>query len=245
MPPPCPGGTMRQSGEHPARARRTKNCPPATDRRISVDEVKNFIINFLSVFYEAMPFVVLGAIIAGILEEVVPQTFFARVVPKNRILAIAMSSLLGIIFPMCECGIVPIMRRLLKKGLPLGCCIAYMTAGPIINVVVILSTWVAFAPHRDKGGMQIIFLRVGLAYVVSFVTALVVGIFSTMSGVAVARASYARGEVPRTPRPTMFARPRLVPLPCRWCGRATCAGGVVPAGAVAATVCWNLSLIHI
>jgi len=142
-----------------------------------VDEVKNFIINFLSVFYEAMPFVVLGAIIAGILEEVVPQTFFARVVPKNRILAIAMSSLLGIIFPMCECGIVPIMRRLLKKGLPLGCCIAYMTAGPIINVVVILSTWVAFAPHRDKGGMQIIFLRVGLAYVVSFVTALVVDTF--------------------------------------------------------------------
>ena len=35
---------------------------------------------------------------------------------------------------MCECGIVAVMRRLLRKGLPLGCCVAYMLAGPIINV---------------------------------------------------------------------------------------------------------------
>ena len=55
--------------------------------------------------------------------------------------------MLGLVFPMCECGIVPVMRRLLRKGLPLGTCVAYMLAGPIINLVVIISTAVAFGPH--------------------------------------------------------------------------------------------------
>src|SRR5438034_11037621 len=95
-----------------------------------------------------MPFIVLGSIIAGVLEEMVPQQFMARFVPKNRFFAISMGALLGLIFPMCECGIVPVMRRLLRKGLPLSTCIAYMLAGPIINVVVIASTFVAFHPHK-------------------------------------------------------------------------------------------------
>src|SRR5919205_650602 len=99
-----------------------------------------------------MPFIVLGAVIAGVLEELVPQQLIARLIPKNRALAIAMSALLGLVFPMCECGIVPVMRRLLRKGLPLGCCAAYLLAGPIINAVVMASTWFAFAPHWQKGG---------------------------------------------------------------------------------------------
>src|SRR5262249_4616427 len=121
-----------------------------------------------------MPFIVLGALISGILEELVPQQFFTRIVPKNRFLAIGLSALLGLIFPMCECGIVPVMRRLLKKGLPLGCCIAYMLCGPIINGVVLASTWFAFAPHWQKGGYQIIALRAILGYIVAVSTALFV-----------------------------------------------------------------------
>src|SRR5437588_4039592 len=119
-----------------------------------------------------MPFIVLGAVIAGVLEEVVPQQLIARVVPKNKYLAIGMSALLGLIFPMCECGIVPVMRRLLRKGLPLSCCVAYMLAGPIINVVVIGSTVAAFSSHVN--GWWIIGLRVGLGFLVAVGAALVV-----------------------------------------------------------------------
>jgi uncharacterized protein len=137
-----------------------------------VDDVKNFIINFLAVFYEAMPFIVLGSVISGVLEEMVPQQLISRFVPKNRKLAIGLSALLGIIFPMCECGIVPVMRRLLRKGLPLSCCVAYMHAGPIINVVVFLSTLAAFSPH--KGGYWILGFRMGLGYLVAVGTAIIV-----------------------------------------------------------------------
>ena len=73
---------------------------------------------------------------------------------------------------MCECGIVPVMRRLLRKGLPLGTCVAYMMAGPIINLVVIASTIAAFEPHGLATYMTC--LRVGLGFLVAFVTGLLV-----------------------------------------------------------------------
>src|SRR5207237_8784316 len=59
----------------------------------------------------------------------------------------------------------------------LSCCIAYMLAGPIINVVVIMSTWVAFKDHKINGvsiGPEMVGLRVGLGFVVACLTALVV-----------------------------------------------------------------------
>src|SRR5207249_7287332 len=135
---------------------------------------------FTSILYEALPFIVLGSVIAGFLEELVPQQFIARIIPRNRFLAIGISALLGLIFPMCECGIIPVMRRLLRKGLPLSCCVAYVLAGPIINVVVMSSTYVAFTLHSvsvmggDGGLPWMVVLRVGLGYLVACGTALVV-----------------------------------------------------------------------
>lgn len=144
---------------------------PSTDAQMYVVV---FLGRFLSIFLEALPFIVLGAIIAGFIEELVPQRLITRFIPRNRTLAILLSGLLGLIFPMCECGIVPVMRRLLRKGLPLSCCTAYMLAGPIINVVVIASTWVAFAKHVN--GYTIIALRILLGYLVAVGTALIVQI---------------------------------------------------------------------
>jgi uncharacterized membrane protein YraQ (UPF0718 family) len=137
------------------------------------------ILIFSSIIYEALPFIVLGVVIAGLLEEFVPQQALARVIPRNRPLAIALGGILGAVFPMCECGIIVVMKRLLRKGLPLSVCVAYVLAGPVINVVVILSTYVAFNPPDRKdaifgGPENVVLLRAGLAYVIAFVTALLV-----------------------------------------------------------------------
>src|SRR5947209_16897370 len=101
-----------------------------------------------------MPFIVLGVVIAGLLEELVPQKLVARLIPRSRFLAIALGGFLGILFPMCECGIIVVMRRLLRKGVPLSVCVCYMLAGPIINVVVMLSTYMAFARTATGGGVS-------------------------------------------------------------------------------------------
>lgn len=133
-----------------------------------------YILVFTSIVYEALPFIVLGVILAGLLEEFVPQTFIARITPSNRPLAIALGALLGLIFPMCECGIIPVMKRLLRKGLPLSLCVSYMLAGPIINVVVIMSTYVAFKNPIFGGSIAVVLLRVGVGFLVAFNVGLLV-----------------------------------------------------------------------
>ncbi len=148
-------------------------------------KIQDFIIVFVSILYEAMPFIVLGAIISGILEELVPQRIVAKLIPRNRFLAIAIGGLLGLVFPMCECGIIPIMRRLLRKGVPLSCCTCYLLAGPIINVVVMGSTYVAFngmetmsastgSKLRQLGGTEMVVLRCTMGYIVAFFASVVV-----------------------------------------------------------------------
>jgi hypothetical protein len=144
-----------------------------------VVDYEQLILSFTSIIYEALPFVVLGALIAGVLEEFVPQQAISRVIPRSRPLAIALGGMLGLVFPMCECGIIVVMKRLLRKGLPLSVCVAYMLAGPIINGVVMLSTYVAFDPPQEElyifgGPRNVVLLRVGMAYVISITTALLV-----------------------------------------------------------------------
>lgn len=149
------------------------------------NSIRDFILVFSGILYEAMPFIVLGALIAGILEELVPQRIIAKLIPQNRVLAIAIGGWLGLLFPMCECGIITVMRRLLRKGVPLSCCVCYMLAGPIINVVVMLSTFVAFSgmeratdssgrPTYQIGGFGMMALRIGVGFLVAFGTGLIV-----------------------------------------------------------------------
>ena len=145
-----------------------------------MQDILNFIINFSAVLWEAMPFVILGAVIAGILEELLPQQMLTRMLPKSVLPAVMIGGLLGLLFPMCECGIVVVMRRLLRKGLPLSCCIAYMLAGPIVNGVVLLSTWIAFRDH--KIGVEMVALRAGMGFVVACVTGLIVHSFYKKHG---------------------------------------------------------------
>lgn len=148
-------------------------------------QINDFIVIFTSILYEALPFIVIGAIIAGIVEELLPQRLIARLIPRNRILAIGIGAFLGFPSPMCDCGILVVVRRLLRKGVPLSCCISYLLAGPIINIVTMASTRLAFNGMEgltDKsgqltyqiGGTGVMCLRIGLGFLVAFVTGLIV-----------------------------------------------------------------------
>ena len=60
---------------------------------------EQLILNFASIIYEALPFIVLGVVIAGLLEEFVPQQAFARIIPRNRYLGIARAGCSAPSFP--------------------------------------------------------------------------------------------------------------------------------------------------
>lgn len=130
----------------------------------------DFATIFLGIFIEAVPFLLFGTLASGIVEVFFAQDFFVRFIPRRAALGALAGGLLGMFFPVCECGVVPLTRRLLRKGLPLSAGIAFLLAAPVLNPVVIASTAAAF------GWGKVLALRMGLSLLIAAVTGLV---FST------------------------------------------------------------------
>jgi uncharacterized membrane protein YraQ (UPF0718 family) len=107
-------------------------------------EFRTLSITFVSIFLEALPFMLLGSFIGGFIEVFVPKEGLMRLFPSGGLRSIAIAAGAGMLFPVCECAIIPVVRRLFKKGLPLGAGIAFLLGGPIFNPLVALSTAVAY-----------------------------------------------------------------------------------------------------
>jgi hypothetical protein len=103
-----------------------------------------FTTRFLGILIEALPFLLLGAITSGLIDSFVRPEDIARLMPRNPVLATLLGTGMGIFFPVCECGVVPVVRRLYTKGLPLSVGVAFLLAAPVINPIVLASTWAAF-----------------------------------------------------------------------------------------------------
>ncbi|EOH99608.1 permease [Enterococcus haemoperoxidus ATCC BAA-382] len=123
---------------------------------------------FLSIVIEALPFVMLGCVISGALHVFLTPERVKKILPKNKFLSIIVGSLLGFFFPSCECGIVPIVHQFVKKDVPTYTAFAFMITAPIINPIVLFSTYIAFS-----NSIKFVIWRV----VGSMLVALVVGVW--------------------------------------------------------------------
>ncbi len=131
----------------------------------------DFSYAFLSILLEGIPFLLLGTIIAGVIDQFLPARLMTRLLPRNPYAGALVSGLLGIIFPMCECGVVPIIRRLMAKGLPPANAVTYMLSAPIVNPIVAISTYAAF---RGQAPLDVTLLRLGIGYAIAVVVGLAV-----------------------------------------------------------------------
>lgn len=168
-----------------------------------------FTTRFLGIFIEAVPFLLLGAIVSGFLEVYVTREDIVRWMPKNPVAATVGGAFLGFAFPVCECGVVPVTRRLFSKGLPMSVGVAFLLAAPVMNPIVLVSTYIAF------GNSPLVWLR----FVVTAIVAIGVGVIfalaarphETLRPVALAPVTGGSGE-PTSSDIYDYARPR-VPLP--------------------------------
>jgi uncharacterized membrane protein YraQ (UPF0718 family) len=109
-----------------------------------VPGIQNFFLVFESLLIEAIPFILLGALVSASIEVFVPKMVFERLTRLPRPLQLPVSGLAGAAFPVCECGSVPVARRLLVKGLSPSAAVTFMLAAPVLNPIVIASTAVAY-----------------------------------------------------------------------------------------------------
>ncbi len=130
----------------------------------SSDQVRTMTTIFMSIFIEGLPFILLGVLVSSLIHVFVSEDFIYRVIPRNPVLSIPMSVGLGLFLPICECGIVPICKRLMQKGMPPSVAITFLLSAPVVNPITIFSTYVAFGNQ-----WSIALQRVGLAALIAVI----------------------------------------------------------------------------
>ena len=96
-------------------------------------------VSFVSIVLEALPFVILGSLVSGIIEVFVPKEAVARLLPQRKLLGILAAASLGLLVPVCECAVIPFTRRLVRKGVPFSTAVAYLLAGPTLKLLLLAS----------------------------------------------------------------------------------------------------------
>ncbi|OFB37513.1 hypothetical protein BA059_18460 [Mycolicibacterium sp. (ex Dasyatis americana)] len=126
---------------------------------------------FCGVFVQALPFLALGVIISGLIAVFATPDRLARWLPRRTGAAIVTAGIGGAALPGCECGSVPVARRLFGDGTrddAVGAAaLTFMLAAPAINPVVLVATAVAFPGHPQM---------VAARCVSSLCTALIMGL---------------------------------------------------------------------
>jgi len=122
-----------------------------------MNQLGNSVTLFLSLIVEAFPFLLMGVILSSLLLLFIDEAKLIHVLPKNPILGALMGSLVGFLFPVCECGNVPVARRLLLERVPISVAIGFLLAAPTINPIVIWSTWIAFRDQPEIVGLRVLF----------------------------------------------------------------------------------------
>ncbi len=133
---------------------------------IDGQQLQFWLTVFAAICIQAMPFLVLGVVLAGLIAGFIQPKFISRVLPQRPALAIPVAALSGVVLPGCECSSVPVAARLTERGVPLPAALTFLLASPAINPVVLVATAIAF-----PGRPMMVFAR----FAASVVTAAVVG----------------------------------------------------------------------
>ncbi|HEX9124508.1 MAG TPA: permease [Actinomycetota bacterium] len=129
--------------------------------------IQTFFVIFGSLLIQALPFVLIGALAAAIIEVFVPIGTLEKLASLPRALQLPAAALAGLAFPICECGSVPVARRLAAKGLKPSAAVTFMLAAPVLNPVVIASTFVAYRGRTALWTMVIGRFTLGLLVAVA------------------------------------------------------------------------------
>lgn len=121
-----------------------------------------FKTSFIGILLEALPFVLIGALLSSLVHLYISEDMLSRWIPKHPAAGILFACTLGFIFPVCECGMIPLIRKLIQKGMPVYMAAVFILAGPIVNPVVYGATYMAFRLHPEM-----VYARMGLAFLVA------------------------------------------------------------------------------
>ncbi len=133
-----------------------------------LDKFKKFYNVFISILIQGFPFILIGSFVSAIIQICISRDTFMKLFPKNIFLSCIVAAFAGLLFPICDCGTIPVVRSLMKKKIPIAAGITFMLAAPIVNPIAIVSTMYAF-----QGMRSVVIYRVIAGVVISISVGLI------------------------------------------------------------------------
>jgi uncharacterized membrane protein YraQ (UPF0718 family) len=130
--------------------------------------LQDFVTLFLGLIVEAFPFVVLGVTVSALVGVFVTPEWVVKLVPKNTFVSHVAVAFLGVLMPVCECGNVPVVRRLMLSGFKVSQAITFLLAAPIVNPITLWSTAEAFGWQSP-----VVYVRLAAAVFIAIMVGLV------------------------------------------------------------------------
>ncbi len=124
--------------------------------------INNIVNAFLGMLLQALPFLLIGVLLSSVIQVFIPRKSLERHIPKSLFGGMFFMLLSGLILPVCDCASVPVFRSMVKKGVPLHLAVVFFAASPVINPVVMLSTYYAFG-----GDWKMVLARAGFGVLIA------------------------------------------------------------------------------
>ena len=133
-----------------------------------LDKFKKFYNVFISILIQGFPFILIGSFVSAIIQICISRDKFMKLFPKNIFLSCIVAAFAGLLFPICDCGTIPVVRGLMKKKVPIAAGITFMLAAPIVNPIAIVSTIYAF-----QGMKSVVIYRVIAGIIIAILVGLI------------------------------------------------------------------------
>ena len=106
-----------------------------------MESVITFIKEFITLFSEMAPFLLLGFLLAGILHVWVPNQVYVPKISKPNFKSVLWAALFGVPLPICSCGVIPTSIALRREGASKGASVSFLISTPATGVDSILATY--------------------------------------------------------------------------------------------------------
>ncbi|MCL1076270.1 SO_0444 family Cu/Zn efflux transporter [Shewanella dokdonensis] len=102
--------------------------------------------NFIALFMESAPWLLLGLLLAGILKMFVPMSWMQRQLGGHGLGSTVKAALLGAPLPLCSCGVIPAAVALRRSGASKAATTSFLVSTPETGVDSVTVSYVLLGP---------------------------------------------------------------------------------------------------
>ena len=104
------------------------------------------LMNFLTLFVESAPWLLLGFAVAGVVKALVPEDLLASQLGRPGIKSTVKAALIGAPLPLCSCGVIPAAVGLRRSGASKSATTAFLISTPETGVDSVSVSYALLGP---------------------------------------------------------------------------------------------------